>query len=407
MNVSLVSLGDLGRFVGGGTPSRKIPEYFSGQIPWATVKDFKSDRIASTLEHLSEDGLNNSSARLVPKGSLLIVSRMGLGKVAIAEMDLAINQDIKAFIPNGDHDIEFLLWCLKALGPEIERLGTGATVKGVTLQDLSSLPIPLPPVEEQHRIVEILNRAASIERLRRQASTHLRDFIPALFLKMFGDPIENPMGWPLSALGEVADVQGGLQVTRKRASNPVERPYLRVANVLRDELKLDEIKTMRITEKELERVRLETGDLLVVEGHGNPNEIGRAAIWDGSISDCVHQNHLIRVRSRQERLEPSFAAAFLNSASGRAHLLKSGRTTSGLNTISTSDVKQCPVFLPPLALQQDFAKLVEVSKASMAIAEDASTLAAALSHSLLDKLLGAQNAANGSAQSVEEETLTV
>lgn len=384
-----VALGDLGRFVGGGTPSRKIPEYFSGPIPWATVKDFKSDRITSTLEHLSQAGLTNSSARLVPKGSLLIVSRMGLGKAAIAEMDLAINQDIKAFIPNGDHAVEYLLWCLKRLGPEIERLGTGATVKGVTLQDLAGLPIPLPPSEEQRRIVDILNRAASIERLRRQASAHLRDFIPALFLKMFGDPIENPMGWPTSALGEVADVQGGLQVTKTRATNPIERPYLRVANVLRDRLALDEIKTIRITGSELERVRLETDDLLVVEGHGNPNEIGRVARWDGSIPDCVHQNHLIRVRTRRTQLHPVFAVAFLNSESGRAHLLQSGRTTSGLNTISTSDVKACPIFLPPLAHQEAFARLVEAAKARAQLAERANNLAAGLSRSLLDKMLGA------------------
>ena len=156
--------------------------------------------------------------------------------------------------------------------------------------------VALPPLSEQQKIVRALNRAARIERLRTQAADCLRELTSALFIKMFGDPIENPMGWDRRQLGDISEVQGGLQVTRKRAICPMERPYLRVANVLRDQLVLDEIKYIRLTEKELDRVRLRRSDLLIVEGHGNAAEIGRAAIWDGSVKDCVHQNHLIRVR---------------------------------------------------------------------------------------------------------------
>ena len=84
-------------------------------------------------------------------------------------------------------------------------------------------------------IVAILNRAAKIERLRARAAERMREFVPALFVRMFGDPARNPMGWQTACLGDVCDVQGGLQVTKKRAANPLEVPYLRVANVLRDE----------------------------------------------------------------------------------------------------------------------------------------------------------------------------
>ena len=160
-----------------------------------------------------------------------------------------------------------------------------------------------------------------------------------------------------------------------------------MANVLRDQLVLDEIKCIRLTEKELDRVRLRRSDLLIVEGHGNAAEIGRAAIWDGSVKDCVHQNHLIRVRPDRSLLSSEFACAYLNSPSGRQHLLRKGKTTSGLNTISTSDVKGCGIFIPPLALQRKYADIVESVRAVTVTADFGSQTASVLSASLMAGLL--------------------
>ena len=103
---------------------------------------------------------------------------------------------------------------------------------------MENASIPLPPLDEQRRIVDILNRAARIEALRTRAAERLREFVPALFVKMFGDPAQNPMRWPQCRVDGVCDVQGGLQVTKKRGGCPIEAPYLRVANVLRDRLVL-------------------------------------------------------------------------------------------------------------------------------------------------------------------------
>jgi len=281
-------------------------------------------------------------------------------------------------------DMEYVAYALRHI--DLSRIRTSTGVPGLTREDAYREWFPLPPIEEQRRIVDILNRAASIERLRAAASERLRAFIPALFIEMFGEPVENPTGWPVKPLGEVADVQGGLQVTKKRATHPLERPYLRVANVLRDQLVLDEIKTIRLTERELQRVQLYTGDLLIVEGHGNADEIGRVAVWDGRISECVHQNYLIRARVDQDVLLPVVANSYLNSSHGRQHLLKSGRTTSGLNTISTSDVKTCPITLPPLELQKQFADIVEATRATTRTADTAAETASALSRSLMSKL---------------------
>ena len=253
---------------------------------------------------------------------------------------------------------------------------------------LANVLIPLPSLDEQRRVIEVLNGAARFERLRAQAADHLRGFISALFIKMFGDPIDNPMGWAQRHLGDVGQIQGGLQVTKKRSVLPLERPYLRVANVLRDQLFLGEIKRIRLTEGEYQRVRLERGDLLVVEGHGNAAEIGRAAIWNGSIKDCVHQNHLIRFRPDHSLINSEFSCAYLNSSSGRQRLLRRGKTTSGLNTITTSDVKACTIFVPPLVFQRRYADIVDRVRNVTATVDLGSRSASALSASLMANLLG-------------------
>ena len=167
----------------------------------------------------------------------------------------------------------------------------------------------------------------------------------------------------MSTIGDLAEVQGGLQVTSARKNLPVEVPYLRVANVYRGVLDLSEIKTIRATPAEIQRTTLVKDDLLVVEGHGNPNEIGRAALWNGEIEQCVHQNHLIRARFDCTKVEPVFASEYVNSPGGRQHLLRAGKSTSGLNTISVSNVRETPIALPPLPLQQTFATRIAAIEA--------------------------------------------
>ena len=131
MNPRTVALGEVCQFVGGGTPSRKKAEFFSGDIPWATVKDFKTSRLEETEEYITEEGVAESATNIVEAGTVLLVTRIGLGKVAIAARGLAINQDIKGPIPRQDILPDYLFWFLLSRAPDIERMGTGATVKGV------------------------------------------------------------------------------------------------------------------------------------------------------------------------------------------------------------------------------------------------------------------------------------
>lgn len=237
--------------------------------------------------------------------------------------------------------------------------GSSTTLPLLPKSQFQKIEIPLPPLAEQKRIAAILDAADNLRHKCRQALAQLDTLLQSTFLDMFGDPVTNPMGWDVTKIEKVSDIQGGLQLSSKRDAHSMMRPYLRVANVYRDRLWLNEIKIIGLTENEAIRTELKRGDILIVEGHGNPEEIGRCAVWDGSIMGCVHQNHLIRVRLSPNYALPSFVSAFLNTDGGSRRLKGESRTTSGLNTISVEKVRRALIPLPPLSLQRRFAAIAE------------------------------------------------
>jgi type I restriction enzyme S subunit len=171
-------------------------------------------------------------------------------------------------------------------------------------------------------------------------------------------PFELPQAWEWVRIDEVAEVQGGIQKTQLRRPVREHYPYLRVANVQRDALRLGEIERFELTQEELSRWRLVAGDLLIVEGNGSADEIGRCAVWDGSIDPCVYQNHLIRVRCLQ-RESMSFIKLFLNAPSGKDEMKRLAITTSGLYNLSVGKIRNFVIPVPPLAEQSRIVTRVE------------------------------------------------
>lgn len=158
--------------------------------------------------------------------------------------------------------------------------------------------------------------------------------------------------YPLALLGDVAAVSYGIQ--KCPANRPAQhaRPYLRVANVQRGELDLHEVKKINVHDAEMPTYRLEPGDLLFVEGNGSRNELGRCAIWHGEISDCVHQNHILKVRPDQARVLTDYAMTWFNTEAGKDHFFRSVKTSSGLGTINSSELRAAPIPLPPPSVQR-------------------------------------------------------
>ena len=189
---SLTELGKIIKTVGGGTPSKDNEQYWNGNIPWASVKDLKSDRLNKTQDYITQAGVDNSATRVIPNGSLIVATRMAVGRAAICEMDVAINQDLKAIQLIGEINITYLLYLFKSKENYFDSVSSGATVKGIKIEHITKLKVNLPEIDLQNQFAE---RVQAIEAQKAQAQASLaqaEDLFNSLLQRAFkGELIEN------------------------------------------------------------------------------------------------------------------------------------------------------------------------------------------------------------------------
>jgi type I restriction enzyme S subunit len=354
-------LSQLCEITGGGTPSRKVERYYQGHIPWVTVKDMVEGvfTLDDAQEHITEEAIESSVTHLIPAASVIAVTRVGLGKVVINSVPVAINQDLKALQAKRQVSARYLLFALHHYTWQYVRYGQGSTVKGVRQEDLLDLEIPFPPLLVQERIAEILQKVDGIRRKRQEALSLADTILSSAFIAMFSDPRENSRGFKVTPLGDLADVRSGVTKGRKLGSKEtVKVPYLRVANVQDGFLDLAEIKTIAVLSEDLSKYRLEDGDILMTEG-GDPDKLGRGCTWRSEVEGCIHQNHVFRVRTDQSCLSPDYLAALLRTQYAKEYSLRCAKCTSNLASINSTQVKAFPIPVPPITLHSKFATAVE------------------------------------------------
>lgn len=266
----------------------------------------------------------------------------------------------------------------------LEGLAHGGSSKTrIAAATLESLPVPLPPLPVQQSILDAdaAGRAQAAALLAGANEVEVANSTE--LLTMLGLPIIPPkapkqklqiMSWsklerwstraildpaifagtyPTVPLGSVSAITYG--ITKDPTNRPGQnaRPYLRVANVQRGELDLREVKTIEVSPSEQERYELLNGDILVCEGN-SADLVGRPAIWRDEIPHCIHQNHLLRVRTNSGELLPEFLLAYMNCPQARRYFYARAKYTTNLASINSTDLKALPVPLPPLELQQAF-----------------------------------------------------
>lgn len=228
----------------------------------------------------------------------------------------------------------------------------------VDFEQIAPYRIPLPGVAEQRDVVAEIEKQFSrldeaVANLQRVKANLRRYRASALAAAGSGSicPDLHLQDWRWAKIGDVSQIISGLTKNPKRALLPKKMPYLRVANVYANELRLNEVGHIGVADHEVEKLLLRPGDLLVVEGNGSPDQIGRVALWDGSIPNCVHQNHLIKVRFQEEVL-PEWALTWLLSPGGRHEIEQVTASTSGLHTLSTGKIARLPIPVPPVDVQR-------------------------------------------------------
>ena len=367
MIASMVMLGDVVEVKGGGTPSKANSSFWNGDIPWVSPKDMKYWEIEDAEDKITSEAIKGSATNLVPKNSILVVNRSGILKhtlpVGITRRPVAINQDVKALICGPRAHPEYIARIVKAAEPIILKWVRATTADNFPIENLRSLEIPLPPLEEQRRIAAILDKADALRSKSKRALHLLDSLTQSIFLEMFGDPASGPKRWGATQpLGNVADIGSGITKGRKLNGKAVrEVPYLAVSNVQDKFLDMAVVKTIEASEKEIKRYRLEKNDLLLTEG-GDPDKLGRGTLWANELDESIHQNHIFRVRVSSNKVLPFYLIWLLGSPYGKAYFLRSAKQTTGIASINKRQLSDFPVILPPIGLQVEFEKKVHCVK---------------------------------------------
>ena len=357
-------IGDFCRTGSGSTPSRSQMEryYEGGAIPWVKSGELREGLIVETGEHVTDAALQETSVKLVPAGAILLAMYGAtVGRLAILGVEATTNQAVCHIVPDAKAaDTRYLYWAIAAQVPAIVAMGVGGAQPNISQSLVKDLWVPLPPLPEQRRIAAILDQADALRAKRRQALVQLDSLTQSIFIEMFGDPVANMMEWPDTLkLGAVADIVSGVTKGRKIGDVPTRIvPYLAVTNVQDKALRLSGVKEIEASEAEVGRYRLLRNDLLLTEG-GDPDKLGRGTLWNNELPECIHQNHIFRVRLTSRDVSPLFLNWMVGSARGKKYFLRSAKQTTGIASINMTQLREFPLLLPPLALQQTFATRIQ------------------------------------------------
>ncbi|MFC0862564.1 restriction endonuclease subunit S [Sphaerimonospora cavernae] len=323
--------------------------------------DQSSKEITGAFDVLTKDAPSRAR-QLVKSGDILVSTvRPNLNGVAVVPEELdgaTASTGFCVLRPTSAIDGSYLFHWVRSpeFVTDMTRKATGQSYPAVSDKIIKESRIPLPKLSDQQRISETLGEVAMLRAKRREAITLLGEFTQSIFHDMFGDLAANAKGWDDSlSLGDVADVNSGITKGRKVSGTLRPIPYMAVLNVQDKNLDLTTVKEIEATEDEIQRYRLLKDDLLLTEG-GDPDKLGRGTLWQNELPEAIHQNHIFRVRLHpSSKVEPNFLNWLIASERGRRYFLRSAKQTTGIASINATQLRQFPLVIPPLALQNEFA----------------------------------------------------
>jgi type I restriction enzyme S subunit len=382
------------------------------------------------MDYIARERFEMLSSGKTRDGDVLFCLRGSLGKTALVSdiADAAIASSLVIVRPLTILSSKYLYYYLSSplAKSEIARFDNGTAQPNLASKDLGRFLVPLAPAEEQERIVAAIEEQFSRldagvaalrgarQNLRRMRAAVLEAAIKGRLLGTaetagtddHAPGSELPAGWSTAPVHDITEVSSGITKNPRRAPLNNAIPFLRVANVMRGQLDLREVHKIEVFDGELERFRLQRGDLLVVEGNGSADQIGRSALWDGSIDPCVHQNHLIRVRSGPW-IVPEYLNIFWNAPSSMATIRAAASSTSGLYTLSTGKVRNIQVTFPPLPVQHQIIEEVDRQLSALSGLDEQLGIAGTRARVLRAATLSAAFSGNLAAQDPSDEPASV
>jgi len=350
----------------GGTPSRTNRDFYDGHIPWIKSGELNKTFIYQTQEHISQEALDKSSAKLVePETVLLAMYGATVGVTAITKIQAATNQAVCSITPlTSQLENKFLFWFLSSSKKSLVSKSVGGGQPNISQAIIKKILIPLPPLPQQERIVKVLDISSTLIEKQKELIQKYNQFLKSKFLEMFGDPIQNPMGWEMKKLKEISSLissgntpKGGSQVYVKEGIL-----FFRSQNVWKNKMLLDDIAYIdNETHLKMKKSSLKHKDILMTKtGRFNTenSSLGRAALFLGEDDSANVNGHVYLIRLKKQTI-PEFVVYILTTDEYRDYIRRVCVGGIDKRQINKSHLENFPIVFPPIELQNKFASIVE------------------------------------------------
>lgn len=324
--------------------------------------DREQKRILSAIEIIGSEAPSRARKEIKSGDILVSTVRPNLNTIAVvpAELDNQIASTGFCVLRPKQHIDKNYLFYYAQSNPFIEELSSkvrGAHYPAVSDTDVKNIKIPLPPSSEQRKIVEILDYADRLRKLRTEADKKAERILPALFIKMFGDPATNPMRWDTYAMSEIIkDTRNGIYKPAKFYGSGIN--VLKMFNIKNGELNLSRIDLITVNEKEYQSYCLLPGDVLINRVN-TPELVGKCAVITQDVGKAVFESKNIRLRVKDRKATPEYITHYLNTSFGQGSLKTGVKHAIGMATINNTDLKNTILLLPPFKMQEKWSKLVQ------------------------------------------------
>lgn len=360
-------LGQIADWSSGGTPSRKNPEYYNGDIAWIKTGDLGEKYINQTSEHITQEAIKNSSAKLFPKGSVaLAMYGATIGKTSILGIDATTNQACAVALPNDYINNEFLYYLLLNEKDNFILKGQGGAQPNISQTVIKNHEIPLPPKAEQDHIATLLdNHLSQVAKIEQK----LKDILP--IIKQFRQSVlAQAVSGKLTGLQDKFEqleviklesliLKSGNGISKRQGEDGKDVTVLRLADFKDAQRVYGNERQIALTEKEIMQYKLNQDDILVIRVNGSVDLAGKFILYSNNKSDEAYCDHFIRLKLDTDKILPKYMLYLANFGNGREYLKNSLSTSAGQNTINQTSIKNMSLKLPPLPEQLQIVTEVE------------------------------------------------
>ena len=357
----MAKLGEICAFQSGGTPSKNKPEYFGGEIPWISTTALNGGKIneADAVAWITPKAIRESAAKIVPANSIMIGTRVGIGKVAINTVEMSTSQDVISLI-NIDEDKWYKPYLCKLLLSKKDYFNSqarGATIKGIKIDVVANIDVPEIDYATQRKVAATLNKIDTLIVLRKQQLEKLDELVKAQFVEMFGDAKLNPYDFPCNSLSEyILFLTSGSRGWSRYFTDSGEY-FITIKNVKNCRITLQDVQYVTPPDNaEAKRTKVQENDLLI----SITADLGRTGVVTKGIAEhgAYINQHLTCIRLNLKKANPIYVAYYMESDAGKEQFASKNQSAvkAGLNFNAINSLK---LVVPPLDLQNDFAAFVE------------------------------------------------